>query len=72
VQLVCEVLPQRCLGKKAYGFCYDDVAEQAAFFSGKGKEVVVTLRWDSESKGSRPTRDAGAFSRQSGTALNKG
>jgi hypothetical protein len=31
---------------KAYGFCYDDVAEQASFFSGKGNEVVVTLRWD--------------------------
>ncbi|HLW65219.1 MAG TPA: beta-1,3-glucanase family protein [Gemmataceae bacterium] len=34
------------IDKKAYGFCYDDVSEQAAFFSGKGKEVVVTLRWD--------------------------
>ena len=44
-------LHEHSLGKKAYGFCYDDVAEQAAFFSGKGKEVVVTLRWDSEPKG---------------------
>jgi hypothetical protein len=35
------------LGHKAYGFCYDDVADQAAFFSGKGREVVVTLYWDS-------------------------
>jgi beta-galactosidase len=34
------------IDKKAYGFCYDDVSEQAAFFSGKGKEVVVTVRWD--------------------------
>ena len=37
---------ENSIGKKAYGFCYDDVSEQAAFFSGKGKEVVVTLRWD--------------------------
>jgi hypothetical protein len=35
------------LGHKAYGFCYDDVADQAAFFSGKGREVIVTLYWDS-------------------------
>jgi beta-galactosidase len=34
------------IDKKAYGFCYDDVSEQAAFFSGTGKEVIVTLRWD--------------------------
>jgi hypothetical protein len=39
-------LHEHSIGKKAYGFCYDDVAEQAAFFSGKGNEVVVTLRWD--------------------------
>jgi Beta-1,3-glucanase len=31
---------------KAYGFCYDDVGDQAAFFSGKGREVVITLYWD--------------------------
>ena len=37
---------EHSIDKKAYGFCYDDVSEQAAFFSGKGKEVVVTLRWD--------------------------
>jgi len=41
---------EQSLGQKAYGFCYDDVAEQAAFFSGKGKEVIVTLRWDSDPK----------------------
>ncbi len=34
------------INHKAYGFCYDDVAEQAAFFSGKGNKVIVTLRWD--------------------------
>jgi hypothetical protein len=32
---------------KAYGFCYDDVADQSSFFSGTGSEVIVTLRWDS-------------------------
>ena len=41
-------LHEHSLGRKAYGFCYDDVAEQAAFFSGKGREVVVTLHWDDE------------------------
>lgn len=39
---------EHSLGKKAYGFCYDDVREQAAFFSGKGDEVVITLRWNSK------------------------
>ncbi|HEV3145313.1 MAG TPA: beta-1,3-glucanase family protein, partial [Gemmataceae bacterium] len=34
------------IDKKAYGFCYDDVTEQAAFYSGKGKEVIITLHWD--------------------------
>jgi hypothetical protein len=44
-------LHEHSIGRKAYGFCYDDVAEQAAFFSGKGSEVVVTLRWDSGTAG---------------------
>ena len=35
---------------KAYGFCYDDVADQAAFFGAKGNEVVVTLNWSKEAK----------------------
>ena len=39
-------LHQHSIDHKAYGFCYDDVANQAAFFSGKGREVVVTLFWD--------------------------
>jgi hypothetical protein len=39
-------LHEHSLGNKAYGFCYDDYADQAAYFSGKGPEVVVTLRWD--------------------------
>jgi hypothetical protein len=39
-------LHEHSIGNKAYGFCYDDVVEQAAFFSGKGKEVIITLTWD--------------------------
>lgn len=39
-------LHDHSIDHKAYGFCYDDAGDQAAFFSGKGKEVVVTLRWD--------------------------
>ena len=39
-------LHEHSLDRKAYGFCYDDAANQAAFFSGKGTEVVVPLRWD--------------------------
>jgi beta-galactosidase len=39
-------LHEHSIGHKAYGFCYDDVSEQAAFFSGKGEELVVTLTWD--------------------------
>jgi len=41
-------LHEHGIGNKAYGFCYDDDANQAAFFSGKGKELIVTLYWDSE------------------------
>lgn len=33
-------------GNKAYGFCYDDDGGQAAFFSAKGDEVLVTLYWN--------------------------
>jgi len=40
-------LHEHALDHKSYGFCYDDVSEQAAFFSGKGAEVVVSLYWDS-------------------------
>jgi hypothetical protein len=39
-------LHEHSIEKKAYGFCYDDSSEQAAFFSGRGKEVTVTLHWD--------------------------
>ena len=34
------------INRKCYGFCYDDVSEQAAFFSGKGDKLIVTLHWD--------------------------
>ena len=39
-------LHEHSLDHKAYGFCYDDVSEQAAFFSGKGQNLTVTLYWD--------------------------
>jgi hypothetical protein len=41
-------LHEHSIDRKAYGFCYDDDAGQAAFFSAKGKEVVVTLYWNTE------------------------
>jgi hypothetical protein len=37
---------QHSIDHKCYGFCYDDVAEQAAYFSGKGDNLIVTLSWD--------------------------
>jgi hypothetical protein len=37
---------EHAIGGKCYGFCYDDVAEQASFFSAKGDRLVVTLYWD--------------------------
>lgn len=40
-------LHEHALDRKCYGFCYDDVSEQAAFFSGKGDNLIVTLYWDS-------------------------
>ena len=39
---------ERSIDRKAYGFCYDDAGDQAAFFSGQGRTVKVTLTWDSE------------------------
>lgn len=39
-------LHEHSLDHKAYGFCYDDDADQAAFFMGKGTEVVVTFYWN--------------------------
>lgn len=42
-------LHEHSLANKAYGFCYDDDADQAAFFMGKGTEVVVTFYWNAPS-----------------------
>lgn len=39
-------LHEHAIDQKCYGFCYDDVAEQAAYFSAKGNELVVTVNWD--------------------------
>lgn len=47
-------LHEHSIDHKAYGFCYDDVSEQAAFFSGKGESVVVTLNWDGEGGKAKP------------------
>jgi hypothetical protein len=44
-------LHEHSIDHKAYGFCYDDAGEQAAFFSGKGREVIVTLYWDAGATG---------------------
>jgi len=39
-------LHEHTIDHKCYGFCYDDASEQAAFFSGKGDNLVVTIYWD--------------------------
>ncbi len=39
---------EHSIDHKAYGFCYDDASEQAAFFSGKGQQLIVTLFWDAK------------------------
>jgi hypothetical protein len=39
-------LHEHSINHKAYGFCYDDVSEQAAFFSNKGDKLIVTINWD--------------------------
>ena len=38
-------LHENSIDNKAYGFCYDDASEQAAFFSATGKTLLVTLYW---------------------------
>jgi len=43
-------LHRHSIGYKAYGFCYDDAGDQAAYFAGKGAEVVVTVYWDRRSE----------------------
>jgi len=42
-------LHEHSIDNKAYGFCYDDDAGQAAFFSATGPELAVTLYWDTPS-----------------------
>ncbi len=39
-------LHEHAINHRAYGFCYDDVSEQAAFFSGQGDNLIVTIYWD--------------------------
>jgi hypothetical protein len=41
-------LHEHSIDHKAYGFCYDDAADQAAYFSGQGHALIVTLSWDTE------------------------
>ncbi len=41
-----EFFHEHAINHKSYGFCYDDFADQAAYFSGKGDRVIVTLYWD--------------------------
>ncbi len=46
-----KILHEHTIDHKCYGFCYDDVSEQAAFFSGKGDTLTVTLNWDAATAG---------------------
>jgi hypothetical protein len=39
-------LHKHSIENRAYGFCYDDFAEQAAYFAGEGDHLVVTFYWD--------------------------
>ncbi len=39
-------LHKHSIDNRAYGFCYDDYAEQAAYFAGEGDHLVVTFYWD--------------------------
>jgi hypothetical protein len=39
---------EHSIDHKSYGFCYDEAGDQAAFFSGQGERLIVTLYWDSE------------------------
>jgi hypothetical protein len=41
---------EHSVGRKAFGFRHDDVAQQAAYFSNKGSEVVITLYWEGAPK----------------------
>jgi hypothetical protein len=39
-------LHKHSIDNRAYGFCYDDYAEQAAYFAGEGDHLIVTFYWD--------------------------
>jgi hypothetical protein len=39
-------LHEHSIDHKAYGFCYDDAGDQAAYFSGQGQALIVSLYWD--------------------------
>jgi hypothetical protein len=39
-------LHEHAIDHKAYGFCYDDASEQAAYFAAKGDSLTVTFYWD--------------------------
>jgi hypothetical protein len=41
---------EHSIGRKAFAFRHDDIAQQAAYFSGKGNEVVITLYWEGAQK----------------------
>jgi hypothetical protein len=39
-------LHEHSIDNKSYGFCYDDAAEQAAYFAGEADHLIVTFYWD--------------------------
>ncbi len=39
-------LHEHTVDHKCYGFCYDDVSEQASYFAAKGDSLTVTFYWD--------------------------
>jgi hypothetical protein len=39
-------LHEHSIDHKSYGFCYDDAAEQAAYFAGEADHLIVTFYWD--------------------------
>jgi hypothetical protein len=39
-------LHEHTVDKHCYGFCYDDYAEQAAYFGDNGDKLILTIYWD--------------------------
>jgi hypothetical protein len=39
-------LHEHTVDHKCYGFCYDDYAEQAAYFGASGDKLILTVYWD--------------------------